>query len=57
MSSFCARRFIHMSTDIEKLRSSTILVMLPELPMSFVLKLFKDRLSHCMVRSFRRPSV
>jgi len=38
MISICTRRFIHTSTDFGKLCLSTLLVMLPELPMSFILK-------------------
>jgi hypothetical protein len=42
MMSICAWRFSHMSIDIKKFRSSTILVMLLELVMNFVLK-FTER--------------
>jgi hypothetical protein len=39
MLSICAWRFNHTSTDFGKLCLSTLFVMLPELPMSFILKL------------------
>ena len=38
MTSICAWHFSHMSIDIKKLRSSTILVMLLKLAMRFTLK-------------------
>ena len=43
MLSICSWRFSHMATDIGKLCLSTILVMLQELPMSFILKFTKHR--------------
>lgn len=43
MLSICSWRFNHMSTDIGKLCLSTILVMLQELPMSFILKFTKHK--------------
>ena len=57
MLSICSWRFNHMSTDIGKLCLSTILVMLQELPMSFISSLPNTVLCLKMVRSFERSSV
>jgi hypothetical protein len=57
MLSICSWRFNHMSTDIGKLCLSTILVMLQELPMSFILKFTKHSFLPTMIRSFERSSV
>lgn len=58
MTSICAWRFSHMATDIEKLRSSTILVMLLEPVMRFTLKFTEHRflldVTRRLGRTFRK---
>lgn len=53
MLSICSWRFDHVSTDIGKLRLSSILALLQEWPMSFTLKFTKQSALHSTLRSFR----
>ena len=51
-----AWRFNHTSTDFGKLCLSTLLVMLPELPMSFILKFTEHRFLFDVTRGWGEHS-